>query len=317
MGILNRILGREDNADTHYWAGVNYEKRHMYKEAEKEYWSAINLDSCHYKAYCNLGSIISRNRGRMAEAVRCFERALEICPNDSLSNYNLGCVYYLNYSEVEALEYLSNAIIADHSVEPRVHAMIRSLSYPPYEDILKLGKLVDAKAHREQAGVLKVDTNIVPDKVRVESSRYEVPVNQVYKNDKYGFSIKYPSGWQVKPDMTSSHLVIDLVGPGALNISISVCNTAVTSKPLEVTEREAAESNAKMNCSLVYAKRRKMDSVDAVEHVVDTSWGSRIKVVGFFRNGVEFTMLCGTGGHGDYHVYESVFNECLQSFKFT
>jgi len=62
------------------------------KAAADLYLSILSRDKTHRRSYINLGSLYSR-KGKLQDAVRCFQRALALGP-DYMAHFNLGCVYY-------------------------------------------------------------------------------------------------------------------------------------------------------------------------------------------------------------------------------
>lgn len=131
-----------DDAGTHYFSGVSYQQRGLYKDAEKEYLKAIESDPDYYKAYCNLGAICMKTQ-RGEEAEKYYKKALQINPKDPITLLNIGSIYFADEaSEDEGLKCFSKAIIADSAVEPAVHQKIHTYSYYPKSDIQKLNKLV-------------------------------------------------------------------------------------------------------------------------------------------------------------------------------
>lgn len=131
-----------DDAGTHYFSGVSYQQRGLYKDAEKEYLKAIESDPDYYKAYCNLGAICMKTQRRGA-AEKYYKKALQINPKDPITLLNIGSIYFADEaSEGEGLKCFSKAIIADSAVEPAVHQKIHTYSYYPKSDIQKLNKLV-------------------------------------------------------------------------------------------------------------------------------------------------------------------------------
>ena len=63
------------------------------EEAERLYRRAINMGDSVADAYCNLG-ILEFEAGRVARAVDCFTRSLEIDPRHLCSHNNLGNLYF-------------------------------------------------------------------------------------------------------------------------------------------------------------------------------------------------------------------------------
>jgi tetratricopeptide (TPR) repeat protein len=103
-------------ANTHYFAGVSYQKQERYDKAEKEYLKAIAIDPLCYKAYCNLGSICMR-MGRGDEGLAFYEKAIEINPYDSIALFDLGMFYMTHDDEDKGLMYFSRAIASDRTIE--------------------------------------------------------------------------------------------------------------------------------------------------------------------------------------------------------
>ena len=137
-----------DYAGTHYFSGVSYQQRGLYKDAEKEYLKAIELDPDYYKAYCNLGAICMKTQ-RGEEAEKYYKKSLQINPKDPITLLNIGSIYFADKtSEDEGLKYFCKAIVADSAVEPVVHQKIHIWSYYPNKDIQKLNKLIDEELRK-------------------------------------------------------------------------------------------------------------------------------------------------------------------------
>ena len=150
MRIFDKLLGKykkTDDAETHYFSGVAYQQKRLYKEAEKEYLKAINLNPECHKAYCNLGSLSLKN-GRVKDAEKYYKKALQINPKDSIALLDLGCMYFVHYDEDKGLEYFCNAIIADSNIELKVHQVLHFYSYHPNGDIQKLNKLFNKQLRK-------------------------------------------------------------------------------------------------------------------------------------------------------------------------
>ena len=138
---------KRKNANSHYWTGVSYERQHLDHEAEKEYLKAIELDPTCYKAYCNIGSICSRQKGRLDEAFVYIRKALEVNPSDSLAIRNLVYLSYMSYGDSKAFDCLSDAIVANPHIELGIYKMIPSISCSS-QDIQNVRQLVDIKLRK-------------------------------------------------------------------------------------------------------------------------------------------------------------------------
>lgn len=148
---LDRIT-KKRSANSHYWVGVRYEKQHLDKEAETEYLKAVELDPTSYKAYCNIGSICSRQKDRLDEAFTYIKKALEVNPSDSLAIHNLVYLSYMVYEENKAIECLSDAIVTNPYIENGIYKMIPAVSCSAHEDIQNVRKLVDTKLRKIYLG---------------------------------------------------------------------------------------------------------------------------------------------------------------------
>ena len=80
------------NPRAHYNLGLAYAERGRLDEAKKEFEKALELDPSHAKARNNLGLIYDQ-QGRSEDAIREFHLALKLNPDNADVHYNLGLIY--------------------------------------------------------------------------------------------------------------------------------------------------------------------------------------------------------------------------------
>ena len=74
----------------------------------------IELKPYEVKLYNIKGNALS-DFGRNEEAIDCYLKAIDICPNYSMSYYNLACVYSIVNRKDDAIDYLEKAINLDEA----------------------------------------------------------------------------------------------------------------------------------------------------------------------------------------------------------
>lgn len=79
----------DDSAPVRDLIGVVFLKRRRYKEAERHFRRALELDPDYFEAVNNLGLAVSRQRGRRREAIDIFVRANELQPESGVAERNL------------------------------------------------------------------------------------------------------------------------------------------------------------------------------------------------------------------------------------
>ena len=80
-----------------------------YEEALKAYDKAIELNPNDAVTWCNKG-VVLRVFGRYEEALKAYDKAIELKPDLAEAWYGKGCVYFLKGDKRNALENLSKAI---------------------------------------------------------------------------------------------------------------------------------------------------------------------------------------------------------------
>ena len=90
-------------APAYYNIGLLYQKRKIFKEAEKNYKTALNLNPEHYPSYTNLGALLT-NQDRVNEAIKVFRKGLEFFPDSPNLHYNFGCLLSQSGRRNEAIK---------------------------------------------------------------------------------------------------------------------------------------------------------------------------------------------------------------------
>ena len=151
----------------------------------------------------------------------------------------------------------------------------------------------------------------------------EKSVGEIYSNEKYGFSIKYPKGWLLdiggpKPEfLVELNVQFGIPGKVACSIIAGPIGPTTYGRTLKEIENRARIHRQNLNATLLSSKRLTIDGIDAYEHVYATEYPRRyLKQVAFFKGNDEYLLFFGVFSEEDVEKYEFTFDECLQSFKF-
>lgn len=305
---------RITDAETHYVSGVSYDQNRRYREAEEKYLEVIMLNPKYHKAYCNLGRICQIT-DRIEDAVKYYNKALEINPYNSSVYSNLGIIYWVQYGEIEeGLKYFCKAVASDPAIESRVCELIGYYSYHTNADIRKLHQLL-------QRGCLKdTEEEVVAETSRTEKTLYEA---ETYSNEKYGFLIKYPKEWvleilEPKPEVTVDlNVWFGIRGKVDCSIMVGPIGHTIYGKTLQEIENRARVHRQSENVCPISSKHLTIDGIEAYRHVYTAKQPTRyVKQVGLFENNNEYLLLFRVYAQEDFERYEPVFDDCIQSFKF-
>jgi serine/threonine-protein kinase len=141
-----------DNAWGYQMLGTAYHAQDDVVNAVPAYETAIKLGNA--KAYSNLG-LLHYNAGNLAEAARCYEKALAIEPS-CLKHYSLGDIYARVGRPVDSRTQYQQATEACNG-ELRVNPRDASAMFLLAVSETKLGRSRDADGHIRAAVALKPD----------------------------------------------------------------------------------------------------------------------------------------------------------------
>ncbi len=126
-----------------------YSELGLTEKALREIEAAIAIDDDYYNS-CRKGQIL-RTAGRFPEAIKAFDRAIEIDPTDAFAYYAKGCCYELSGNDSVALECYEQGIDVDKEY-PYICLMRGQI-------FSKRGETANANADFEK--VLQMDTTVV------------------------------------------------------------------------------------------------------------------------------------------------------------
>lgn len=165
-------LPRGSPAERKYQEALAFQRTGSYREAEAAYREVIRLDPSFFKAYTNLGSILLKDLKRQdpecdkrfLEAVEWYTRALEIRPDDALTLYNLGTIYYENFNDEEkAFDLFARAVNADPQSVHKIGQYLGRASYTTKQDLRNI---------MERSGQLALQKNVPalqqPGRIRIK-----------------------------------------------------------------------------------------------------------------------------------------------------
>jgi tetratricopeptide (TPR) repeat protein len=191
MELFDKAI-RKIKAKRKYQEALEFQRKGLYKEAEAAYRGVIELNPSFYKAYTNLGSVLFKNRKfqdpdcdkKFSEAVQCYEKALEIQPDDPISLFNLGTIHYENFdNEERAFDYFAQAINADPRSVQKIQQYLGWISYNSKEDFKKVVDrsmyLVTQKKIQESAAISQVKPDSRKEQKPVITSKNINPISLV------------------------------------------------------------------------------------------------------------------------------------------
>ncbi len=103
------------NSQTLYERAEQFRKQGRLKDAKRFYEEALELNSRHVDALNNLGVLYLHEKDYSA-AQRKFEAVTRIAPGDADPYYNLACLHAIKGEQKQSLAYLKKAISLNHSV---------------------------------------------------------------------------------------------------------------------------------------------------------------------------------------------------------
>jgi tetratricopeptide (TPR) repeat protein len=99
--------------------------RATYADAVRAYERALEIDPGYADAHCNLGSV-RYNQNRREEARRCFERAIALCPGHVEANLNVGALSEEDGRNERALRHY-RAALESNPLVPDAHVSLALL----------------------------------------------------------------------------------------------------------------------------------------------------------------------------------------------
>ena len=99
---------KEEDPDLHVWLGDNLYFQEKWRDAEKSYLDAIELDEASFYAWRGLGLTFGQ-QDQWGDAANALEKARKLKPDDEDVLYMLGGIYL---TELEDLEKALDAFLA-------------------------------------------------------------------------------------------------------------------------------------------------------------------------------------------------------------
>jgi hypothetical protein len=315
---------RKKKAERKYREGLEFHKKELYNEAEAAYQEAIRIDPGFYKAYVNLGTVTLRNLKNpgdgdaLSKAEQFFNKALELKPDNAISLFNLGTMYYLRYGKEEkAFDYFAQAINSDPLFMQQVKQYLGWASYTPREDFKKVVDrsihFVTQKSIRDTAAGLKAKPDSLQEQTLGENFVW-------YSNQRFRFSLKIPKSWEnltpTRSTRAGDEVLIWLKNSEGSGINIIV-GPQHYGKNVSVADLEKQARLHMQNVSgdLKTIQRRKIDAAEAVE-IDYIAFLMRDKKIAFLRDDQEFLINFSAHPHL-YQYYEPLFNEIIDSIRFS
>lgn len=101
---LKKAIALDDRmVGSHYYLGVHYYNKKMFREAEKEFIKEIQLNPGYSNSYSMLGSIYSE-KSEYKKAIEFYKKSLSIEPNFDGDHYELALIYNRIGMRKEALQ---------------------------------------------------------------------------------------------------------------------------------------------------------------------------------------------------------------------
>lgn len=270
------------SAEKFYGRGLDFSTKGDLNEAISNYKMALNMDSDFAPARNALGYAFFL-KGELNISIKHFKKVIKINPNSSSAHSILG------YALAEAGE-LDEAILEFR----------RALELEPDN--------INAREALEKALADIKNKSVYCD---VGKNK---PVEGAYSNDRYNFSIKQPEGWRINTTKLPPEMLVHFTDPRGGGINIMAGPTYKAQESIEDLENLAIRNVHNLNGEMKSLKRIKVNGVDAVEAIY-TAMGAKIKKIGFVKDDVEYVISCAIK-HSLFSEYETIFDECIQSFKF-
>ena len=78
-----------EQAETYFKKGKELQEKGKCLEAMEAYLKATICDTGYFQAHCNMGACF-KSLGKYPEARSSYQRAIDLCPDDTISHYNLA-----------------------------------------------------------------------------------------------------------------------------------------------------------------------------------------------------------------------------------
>jgi Flp pilus assembly protein TadD len=226
-------------AMAHYNLGAAYVDKGMLDEAILEWKKAIDIDPNYAEAHSNLGNAY-RMKGMLEEAILECKKAIDINPNLAVAHNNLGAAYHMKGMFDEAILEGKKAIdINPNLAEAHCGLGAAYCEKGMFDEaILECKKAIDinpnlAEAHNNLAVAyyykgqydlaIKHCNRAIELGYKVDPKFLKVLEQQeieweTYHNYEYGWSINYPSDWEVNKSEPDK---IGFIGPDGIIIGVS------------------------------------------------------------------------------------------------
>jgi tetratricopeptide (TPR) repeat protein/glycosyltransferase involved in cell wall biosynthesis len=109
LTLTSALSHREREIINYNYLGNSYQKQKMHPEAIECYQKVIELDPDNSKAYNNLGLVYYAQK-QLSEALECYQKALQLNPDYVKAYNNLGIIYYEQGQFQQAKECYKKAI---------------------------------------------------------------------------------------------------------------------------------------------------------------------------------------------------------------
>jgi tetratricopeptide (TPR) repeat protein len=324
MELLDRVI-RKKKAERKYREGLEFHKKELYNEAEVAYKEAIRIDPGFYKAYVNIGTATLENLKNpgdgesLSKAEHFFNKALGLKPDNAISLFNLGTMYYMHYGKEEkAFDYFAQAINADPLFMQQVKQYLGWASYTQREDFKKVVDrsiyFVTQKKIRDSAAISRTKPDSVTEHHLGENFEW-------YYSQRYKFSLKILKGWNnrattISAGMGNEVLVALRNSEGAaFNIIVGPQPYGKTASVIDL-EKQARFHVQNVSGELKAVKHRKIaGKIEAVE-IDYIAFMMRYKKIAFLKNDQEYLMTFSAHPHL-YSTYEPLFTEVVDSIHFS
>lgn len=128
----NLVALDANDPDSHRELSAAYEENNQIDKAVEYYRSAISRFPDYHKLYTNLGHLFQEYKKRFDMAIVCYEKALELNPEDYWALHNIGTVFKKEYKIKEAFYYFQKAHKISESKGVSERKIIHNLAWVSY-----------------------------------------------------------------------------------------------------------------------------------------------------------------------------------------
>lgn len=128
----NLVALDANDPDSHRELAVAYEKDNQIDKAIEYYHFAIRRFPDYHKLYTNLGHLFQEYKKRFDMAIVCYEKALELNPEDYWALHDIGTVLKKEYKIKEAFYYFQEAYKIAESKGIYERKIIHNLAWALY-----------------------------------------------------------------------------------------------------------------------------------------------------------------------------------------